>query len=416
MWFLFFVAFFIVVITFLLNKKIYNPVFLFSLTWTLVLFLATINLYDIKYSDNVFIVILIMLISFPLGSIAYSTLKNNKNILTCLEKTSQRVYEPKKIIFLSLCVFSSLILLIDELEIIRLILRGANYIDIIVQSGGAQTVEISGLKGLIYIFIVYPIVYASSPICAIEVVSGSKDKLIYLLINIILVILNSAHHGGRIGILFFVIAYIFSFLIYNKKFYLSKITKRIIILFSIIGFALIMWLSKSRGIENIWESFYMYFVCNIPVFDGFANNPAFSSHTWGFLSLNGFLYPVMALVRVFGLSVPATYMYTQTIRQFLESNWVYISSYGHGVNAFLPAGGYWYIDGGYLLEFFAIFITGMMCKKSYIDLCMKFDKRKCAIYLLVVTGILLSFIRYYLTSYQFVLALFYLLFLYKKKK
>ncbi len=419
MWLLFIIALSITISSYLLHKKFYHPVFLFGSIWTIVLFMAALNLFHIDYSETVVAVIAVMLFAFPLGSMAYSTIRRKCGVIRLrggIRRDADYTLVPRKNIFFFLCAISAGILLSDEIEIILSILRGSSYHDIIVEAGGAQTVGISGLKGLIYIFMVYPMVYASSPICAVEVVSGSKDKGIYLISNIVLVILNAAHHGGRIGILFFIVAYVFAFLIYGKKLHITKKQKRLIISFVVVGFIAILWLTKSRGIEDIWESVYLYLVCGFPVFDGAITSSAFTSHTWGFLSLNGFIYPIMTLLRTLGFGVPETYMYTQSIRQFLEANWVYISEYGHGVNSFLPAGGYWYIDGGYIGVFLGIFITGALCQKNYIEVIKRFNKRKCALYLMTITGVLFSFIKYYLTSYLFSLSLIYICFLYKKTR
>ena len=174
--------------------------------------------------------------------------------------------------------------------------------------------------------------------------------------------------------------------------------------------------SISRGIEDIVGSFYMYFVCEIPVCNEFLISNIYTKHTMGYFSFNGFIYPIVALLRVIGHVPSEMYSYAQTIRNFIESNWIFIPDYGHNINAFLPAGAFLYIDGGFIFEFIVMFLSGFITQACYEKMNYEKNQKNIGVYLMVVIAILLSFYRYYLTSYQYVIALIYVLLLYKKSE
>lgn len=417
MWILFLLTLMFALFTYITTKKILHPIFLFCIIWSLIFFLFSLNIYNIPLSDQGFYILLLMVISFPFGGIIFIYIKqNNRGRSRRDGKYNLKKIHFRKKAFWIICIFSIVIMFIDQFGIIMNIIRGYSFVDIIIDAGGVQTVEISGWKGILYIFIIYPASYFVSPICATEIVSGKNKKAPYLIVNLIFVILTVAHHGGRLSILIFIISYLSALMIFNRKIRFSKKIKKLILIMVGIAFIGIFYVSVSRGIEEVWESFYIYFVCAIPVMDSFLQSSLATSHTMGFLSSNGIWYPLITVLRVIGFNPPRLYTHTQSIRVYLESNWVYISDYGHNVNAFLPAGAYMFIDGGYLFELIGMMLCGYYCRKAYENVKKNINNKSVAVYIMIIIGITLSFMRFYGASYQYVIAIIYILFLYKKEK
>lgn len=401
-------------------RRFDHPAFLFTAIWSFIFLLLLLQLYEIPISVKVIDILIVMIIAFPLGSYFCTAKKqrriHNSNVVNSLGNSGlgYQVTLRKKA-FWAICLFSIVIMFIDEVTTIATIARGASFLDIIESTGSVNTVEMSGYKALLYVFVIYPATYFVSPICAIEVLSNNSRKVPYIALNFVMIFLSVMHHGARLMIIVAILVYIFALYIFDKRVHVSKTMKRILAIAIVFAIIAIVWLSSSRGIEKVWDSFYIYFVCEIPVLENILNSNIYSGHTLGFLSFNGIMYPVFTLLRLIGIPSPNLYSYTQTIRKFLEADWIYLSTYGHNVNAFLPAGGYLYIDGGYIGEFIGMFLTGYMCQSIHHKMLAKRDFKTISIYLLLIVSILLSFFRYYGNSYQFVIALVYLLFLYSKQ-
>lgn len=416
MWTLLIISVILCLFSYFINRRFDNPAFLFSAIWTFIIVLFVFQLYNIPLTDQSFFIILVMVISFPMGVFVSTVYYQGKDkYLNYAEDDSDYGYVLRKKIFWIICIFSIVVMFFDEISIIINIFQGSSFIDIINENGSVQTVTMSGWKAAAYLYIIYPATYFVSPICAVEILSEKSRKMPYIVLNLMMIFLAVMHHGARLNIILAIIVYTFGIYIFGKKFYVPKRMKRVLFGVIVIAIVAIVWLSASRGIEKIWSSFYMYFLCEFPVMDNLLNSNIVSGHTLGYLSFNGITYPLFSLFKIFGFGVPNVYTYTQTIRQFLESNWVHISGYEHNLNAFLPAGAFFYIDGGYMLEFVGIFFSGGFCNMIYQKMKRKKDARTIATYLLIIVAILLSFFRYYGTSYQFVLGLIYIQFIYKRE-
>ena len=419
MWFLLITAIMLLLSSRIVNKKIYYPTTVFCFAWTIVLSLLCIQIYDIEIEERSFFIIFIMLLAFPLGSFIAIGLRKRKHIINNAysdeESRFSNKYVLRKGLFFALCIFSIAILLIDEISIIHNVISGNSFYYILRETGGAQTVEISGIKGLMYLFIVYPLSYCVSPVCAIEIIAphnSAREKILLGAINFLFIFLSAMHHGARLLIVLGIFTYLCVFKFYDKKINLSKKVKRRLYFMIAIAVSTIVWLSLSRGIENIFGSFYIYFICEFPVMENFLNSTVYSRHTFGYLSLNGFFYPVMQLLKIIGIQPPEVYNYTQEIRRFLET-FIYIEKYGHTVNSFLPAGAYVYIDGGYVLEFIGILVTGILSQKVFDNFEKIKNCRNMYIMVFALIGVFFSFFRFYFTSYHYALGLLYVFILYR---
>ena len=416
-----FLLLFLAVVNYYIERRKDSPTFLFFSIWCWVTLLFSLQYYKLPISSKTVTIILVMLVAFPLGSCMYSSLskkKTHKNINDNNPNITSENYNTvlNKHFFWIFCIITIAIMLVDEVVIIAEVLKGKSFLDIIKENGSINTVEISGVKAILYLFIVYPTTYFVSPVCAAEILAGKTSKTPYIIVNVAIIFLAVMHHGARLMIIVTIIVYLFTVYSYGKKISITKSFKNSLKIAIIFATAIIVKLSISRGIDDVIGSFYMYFVCEIPVCDSLLKTDEFTQPAWGYLSFNGLIYPIVAVLKVIRYTPSSLYSYVQSLRIFIENNWIYVEDYGHQVNAFLPAGAFPYIDGGVVFEAIVMLFSGFYSRKMYTKMNMCKSQKNVALYAFLVIGICLSFYRFYLTSYQFVLAMLYVVFMYKKEE
>lgn len=420
MWVIVIALILVSILNYLSEKKFDSPSFAFLTTWGIVLFLFSLQFYKLQISSTTTLILIVMIVSFLLGVTLQKEMnsRNSRFYLGSSVENNGKVYnvQLKKKFFWVACIVTISVMLIDEIEIIISILSGKTFLNVIQDAGSAHTIEISGFKAMLYIFIVYPATYFISPICAAEIFSGNSRKLPYITVNLAIIILAVMHHGARLMVIVAIAVYLFTMAAYGTKIVIPSKVKKTVLIMVIIAVIAIVKISVSRGIDDVWGSFYMYFICEMPVCDGFLKSSLSSIPTRGYLSFNGIIYPLVALLKTFHYTPSEMYIHTKEVRDFLESNWIFVEGYNHNVNAFLPAGAFPYIDGGFIFEAIVFFLTGFVVERQYEKMIANKTQKNVAIYALIFIAIFLSFYRYYLTSYQYTIGLIYIMLLYDSKK
>lgn len=427
MFFLAIVILIMLVISLYIEKKdILSPTVIFNIVWSIILILFNLQLFKtVEISDEVIIVFFIMIVFFNIGALLYNLYKN-KHKAKVIFKIGDKVintlgdYKLRKWIFLIFSSITIFVLLLDEIDIIKNLLSGKNFSYIMQVANGKVTVEIKGtFKVLAYLFIVHPMCYAISPICAVETLVNKKKS--YLILNIIIIALAVAHHGGRIYIISMLVCYLVvakrnNFDLKSKiKIIVSKIKYALIILVSLLIFIAV---SDSRGIEDIWLSFYAYLICCIPLSSIYTGSilSNYIATTGGMLSLQGLFYPLFVVLNYVGVQSPTCYLDSFDVLNLIENNYVSIGNYSStGINYFLPAGMYPYIDGGYILEIIVMLALGYIITFYYHSVKFNTNEKNMASYSLMFLGIVLSFMKLFTQSYGYFLGLFYILMVFYKK-
>ena len=419
--FLIIISIIILVITLLISKdKLCNPIVLFNGMWIVSLVLYKINyLGFINVSDKTILILGIMILFFPLGVIC--GIKNRIKIVYKKQIANNKQYIFNEKLLSILCYITIVFLFYTEIHIIMQLYEGDTFNDIIHSFSGKGTVIIKGpIMNSINIFIVAPVSYIISPIAASLLFNNHKNKWKFFILNIIIVALNVAHHGGRNHIFLMIISYLFTYFMTSKKEKLSIKHKLLIVVICIVVTILILLISKSRGFDDLFSSYYAYLTCSIPLTEIYINElKDYVTTLGGYFSFNGFFYPLMSIIDFFEFGLPNRYILTQSVRFFIEDNYVYIGEYNHLLNAFLPIGTYFYFDGGILFEIIGMFlygfITGCFYKKVFEE---GMRLRKYSIYVFILIGLILSFTRCWFSSYNYALAFlyFYIIFTRRSKK
>ena len=421
MWSLLIASIPIVMISFFVEKKWYRPVVLFNGVWLIIFVLFLLQLFStIEIDDRTIGILLVQTVAFPVGALLGSIYSKKYRIRSLINKNNTQEpfsHELRDKLFWILCVITIVVLLKDELQIIIMLFRGSSYREIMRLAGGKNTVEISGAVNVfLYMFIVHPMIGCISPICAVEFFARKEKKYYFLAVNLIIVALAAAHHGGRNAIIQFAFCYLICFFMMGRTIQIPKRVKRMMwILFAIVIFAF-AFLSTSRGIQELGLSMYAYMIAPIPLCTIYLSTPVAAVRTWGFTSLKGFFYPLMSVLSVFGIEQPEAYKLSVIFRQYTEDNYMRIGDYSAtGINSFLPAGAFFYIDGGYLFELFAMLLYGFAIQILYQKSKESYDKKNMALLLLFSVGLLFSFVSFQLSTYHYAIGMILIcLFLYRK--
>jgi oligosaccharide repeat unit polymerase len=370
----------------------------------------------IEVSDQTLGILFVMIVCFPLGVVCGISNKYKILIGSNKQRKTNCQFQLRENLFVLLCIITIVVMFIDELSIILSLINGKSFYSILRDAGGKGTVTMNGaVQVTLYLFIVHPVTYMISPLTAVLFVNNHEKKIRYLILNIIVVALAVAHHGGRNAIYIMLISYILAFFIYDKKAKFQKRTKIFMGVMLMVVLVLINLISASRGFDKIGTSFYAYFTCGIPLMQIYLGGLSFSTpYLGGYLSLNGYTYPFFAILNFLGIESPNLYKITQTVRYYVEDNYVSIGQYSHNMNSFMPAGGYLYFDGGYLFEIVGMLFYGFLLGLQYKKVLKYQDQRASAFYILLCIGLILSFTKLWFTTYGYAIAAVYILLLFKR--
>ena len=371
-WVLIVVALFLAELAYVVKKVLWHPVVVFSAAWGVIFLLYQMDLYGYYALDGLsFTLFLIMLLAFATGSFLADAARRRRELGRPMKPAPDATAEGAKRFELRTTIFwitalaSCVFLLSDAVNTLRQMLSDMTLYDI--AAHGDVNEGATGIMVLVNIFLVYPVTYAISPICAVEFVTGNPNKYRYLLINIAVVLLSMLHHGGRYTIVFFVICYAFAFMVYGRQVHLSRRAKRLMLIVFTTLIAVFVYVSLSRGIDDLIESVYSYLVCSVPhmISRLAAAETGTAGSTYGLLSLNGFIAPFMVLLRGLGIihDSPVAYQTAQLILTKIEE----VAWIGSNVatNAFLPPAFYLYIDGGMAGVLIGMFAYGFLASFAF---------------------------------------------------
>ena len=411
-WIIFLALFIISFFTYITKRDITHPVFIMSVSWLVVVLMYLLPGQSYYGLTNLAAVILILFfLIFPVG--CYLGTKYKFTFFSRHHEDAV-VYELRTSIYIILCLVSIAILLYNDIIIIQNLVTGLSFQDL--ARLGIGTSANTGYMAYIFIFVVYPIVTIASPVCAVEIFSDNPQKKTFLFINVVLVALSVLDHGGRVQLFNMVVCYIVAALLYGKKFNLSKKQKRRILLLVGIIAVLIVVLSVSRGIEDLWDSIKLYLGGSIPHMIARIEQTEFQQHTYGFLSLRGFIVPIVLVLQSLGLCSGggAKYDLAEKLSVLMEQDAVI----GDRVrtNAFLPAPYYFFIDFGIAGVIAGTLIYAAIISSAYLKVKRRPNKKNQAIYVLLVYGLVFNFIRFPFKTYQAGLGIILLCAIYRRSK
>ncbi|MFS0647150.1 O-antigen polymerase [Siminovitchia sp. 179-K 8D1 HS] len=254
----------------------------------------------------------------------------------------------------------------------------------------------SELNLFIYTYIIAPLVYLAVPIAIVDYLVEKKNKL-FVITTFIVIILFSIVTVSRNILVFSVIYFIFTSMIYRKQYAFSKVIKKnlkkapVIIILAVLGIATITLLRKADA--NFLKEAYVYFVGALPSLTIRLGEPYADFRTYGMLSTRGFTRLIFIVLDNLGIHYPESYLRAQEIMDNLEG-FIPIGN-DINMNAYATLFYNFYIDGGLIGIVLFSALLGFICRKAYQGVKYNINIRNSVFFLLVIQQLLFSVARIY---------------------
>lgn len=392
------------------KNKIINPNTIFYILWSFILFLSVLNLYGLyKPSNEAYLLILLMIIFFFIGNLVLEIIKIKKenkknNIGEKNNKEKNRNYA--FIIMVLLGITDIILLLIDCYIVIKNYNEGVPMWQIrrwrMEEFATADNPMLNRRTILEETFrnvIITPFEMILHPMTAYYFFNKKgKEKYTLLALSLTILFLSSvAGGGGRLGYIYYFGCYLLSYIcmmknnknitVKNKKMY-----KKMIYILLILGVLIVIGFTSIRTNMSFFKQVYKYFALPPTLLSLWLTKIKTANHTYGLLTSFGIHSYIFRAFDILHLKFLVPNIYNETYAHLLNTE-EFIES-GMGVaNAFVTPIYYFYIDGGYIFVCLASLIFGLIVAIAYEQICKKINTRNFVIYMLIVYGIFVSFMR-----------------------
>lgn len=403
-------SFVFMIISIIIKKsKCIKPSTLFFALWTFILFLSSLNLYNINSPSNeAYFLIILMLIFFFCGSLIGNILKIHVPNFISKYKKSKKILDikPRYLIFFGLSFFRILFNLIDCVVLFKEYSNGTPMWQIrnwTLEPFGSENPILSRRSFLEEAFrttILSPFADLVPPITAYSFFYSKNKKEKYaLLINsfVMLIVSSLSGGGGRLGFIYYIGCFILAFFIFCKdinttKNIIKKYIKVIVVLITI-GFIFVVGYTVIRnGIGTFTKEVYTYFALPPTLLSEWLPTLKESENTFGLLTTFGIHSYFFRALQFVGLDWLVPQIYNNAYQYILNAE--IFKNVGYGIaNAFVTPIYYFFLDGGYPFVCIASFVFGYLvmavCRKTEKNINIK----SFTIYTLMMYGVFLSFTR-----------------------
>ena len=425
------VSSFLLLFTVYKDKKAFmSPMVFFYSLWSIILFLSGLNLYGMhKPSDEAYLLLMIMELSFFVGTLFVKTSKEKKYTVSTDYIESNKYFN---IIY----ILSAAIILFNIIDLIIVLEQRGSGVPMwqirnwTLQPFGSSNPILSRrtlVEELIRTVILSPsqlLIYATSTFYLFNGKNINKKRALMVMSFSILLTSSIANGGGRLGIFYFIISLFFAFIIKakssnvdNTNFKIKKYIKIILSIVLIGGFVMVLYTSMRTGLDKVFKQIYTYFAMSPTLLSEWLPRLKTSQHTYGFLTLFGFhSYFFRALGYVSSSLVPPVYSLAYN---YILNAEVFIDIGSGTSNAFVSPIYYFFLDGGYIFVIIASIIFGFLVARFYEKFKTNINAKTFIIFSLVIYGLFVSFMRIqtaipaYIISYILVILIF--MFLKKQK-
>ena len=303
---------FVAILIGLFRKKMYDPLVVFSLFWSLIIFFASLKLFNLyPISNSVYLMFELGFISFAVGY-GVRTIRRGTFKIKLLDDFGKGTYEINyKLITLGIIITTLFLAyrLKDYVSLVRMGYTGEELRYMFFEYEPKDTLG----KYISYVqsFIATPIVYAAIILVVIDIIDGKRNKL-FIILTILMICVYVTVSGGRVIILNITFHVIFLLLI-KSRLHLMKFLikyKKIIISIGIVGFTLFVALNSRRGIESggsdLLKEAYVYYTGCMQHFE--KRIRMLGSHRdYGVSFIAGYMRLVLLVLTKVGISVPECY-------------------------------------------------------------------------------------------------------------
>lgn len=405
------------------DSKIYNPANLMFGLWSIILFLNILSLYGINgASSKTYMWILTGLISFYCGNWVGEYMHLPQIRIKIGKKNISVKEEINFNLFYLLSALTIMFLIIDTIIAVRYMIEGNSLNSVrmwLTQTFEESTNPIDARKSyveqVIRVILIEPFLTAIVPICSIDFFSKARSKKV-LIITIVITFLNMLSTGGaRLTILSLIINVVMSYAIYREE-WITDINavskKRSLKIIAVIGICGILYLTFQRSNSGVIEEGYYYLAMCVPLLDYWINYVDALPHTHGLLGLFGIIRIPFLILEGVGLDSGKTYNLAKNY--ILQAN--KFQNVGKKIgNSFVSPFYYLYADGGIMGIIIGMFLLGMFAAIFYNKVNSGKRLIDSYIFLLLLQGILFTFIRWPFISTNYALAFLFPMILFRKK-
>ena len=405
---------------------------IFFLLWTFILILSNLNLYGIyKPSFQAYLLIMLMLLFFAIGAIAYIVMSKQKLKKSGNQKSrkNDRKIELRYKIYYFLCFCIIIFNIIDIIIIIKELANDNPLWQIrnwtLEPFGSSNPIldRRSFLESAFRNIILASFETIIPPITAYYFFyeENKKRKYMLLVVSIVVLITSSiAGGGGRLGFIYYIGCFILVFFIVyrnkNSSIETIKKYKKIICTFLILGILFVAIYTIFRtGLGNIIKQTYTYFALPPTLLSIWLPDLENVKHTFGLTTFFGIHSYFFRVLDTIGLDFLVPQIYNDTYTHILNAEIFKQVGYGIG-NAFVTPIYYFYIDGGYPFVCIASTFFGYLVSSLYENFEKRIDARSFVIYALVMYGVFVSFIRIQTAIPSYIISFILAIFLLKRQK
>lgn len=422
------------VLSYKIEKRLYNPMTLFCGIWALVISFAALHLYGMnEVSDDAYSIIILGIICFTLGCYVALSIRKRFRIGHIGERQNRNFSEDYRINYPIVYLVGVIVLffLIVETVVAFFAYRNGIQMNELRSSmmGYSTTGYASGMAflrqgpfALIYSFVFLPGFYSLLLVTSVDVIIGQRNRIL-IAMSIIAVALKNYAEGSRMCLTHLVLYFILLLLIY-KRGILSKKAKKWIkraVIVIIVGFLIVSNIRFSESEKTMAQQLYMYFTCAIPLFDHWLEfERSTGIYTYGAVSLLGLLRFPCNILKMIGITLPTVILNNANE---IAVNWDSFVNIGPRLNynSYVTLFMYFYKDAGVLGVMAGSFLFGFASSRVYRRLKQEVANGKAPLrltYVYVLFGCFLiqSYIRFFFSRTDYAMILYYALIFFKRNK
>jgi len=412
------------------KRIVVNPVTIFCALWAVILILSALEYYGMySASDNINGMILIGIIAYISGYYINKFLLQNIHLkignssMYNINITCYAVPRYNLLYFLAvICI------LYTAYTLLNVIISSGTFnlgtIQDMLQSGDIVSGN-SALLNALSILVISPVKFVLPAITAVDFWYGRRDRKLFVL-TLILILINMLSSANRTSFLLFFVWLIIVALIYMnqngsvrqriservKLYRMSRNIKRYILLIIIVAVIAFILMSLSRGVQSFSRQLYLYFAIPPRMFEIWAERiDQAKVYGYGTSSLLGFIYPVFYVLKnLIGIELPALIQSMYDWYMLTDNEWVWP---GQNIYANAYTSIFWslYVDGRAVGIAIGMFIFGIIASKAFNNIATdRCSARQIAIYCIIFYAVLFSFVRMQFTLPKYALGLVFIIF------
>ena len=306
------------VLSYKIEKRLYNPVTLFCGIWALVILFAALHLYGMKeVSDYAYSIMTLGIVCFSLGS--YMALSIRKRFKIEWTRKRQPVnasgnYSINYPVVYLVGIIVLVYLIVESIVAFFAYRSGVQMNELRSSMMGYSTTGYAsgmallrqGPLALIYSFVFLPGFYSLLLVTSVDVIIGQKNRLL-IVMSIVAVVLKNYAEGSRMCLTHLVLYFTLLLLIYKRGVLSPKAKKWIkrTVVIIVVGFLVVSNIRFSESEKTMAQQLYMYFTCTVPLFDYWlAFEKSTGIHTYGAVSLLGLLRFPCNILKMVGITFP----------------------------------------------------------------------------------------------------------------